>query len=76
MFFTEIWLKDTVDSSAISIDHYLHLRKDSIRAQHGGICFIIYQVSKFIHSSILLVKRGSRDSHEIQVLTESGLRGH
>ena len=37
MFFTETWLKDTVDSSAISIDHYLHLRKDSIRAQHGGI---------------------------------------
>ena len=30
---------------------------------------IIYQVSKFIHSSILLVKRGSRDSHEIQLLT-------
>ena len=28
-----------------------------------------YQVSKFIHSSILLVKRGSRDSHEIQLLT-------
>ena len=33
------------------------------------IIFIIYQVSKFIHSSILLVKRGSRDSHEIQLLT-------
>ena len=31
--------------------------------------FIIYQVSKFIHSSILLVKRGSRESHEIQLLT-------
>ena len=30
---------------------------------------IIYQVSKFIHSSILLVKRGSRESHEIQLLT-------
>ena len=35
----------------------------------GIITIIIYQVSKFIHSSILLVKRGSRDSHEIQLLT-------
>ena len=33
------------------------------------IFIIIYQVSKFIHSSILLVKRGSRESHEIQLLT-------
>ena len=33
------------------------------------IIIIIYQVSKFIHSSILLVKRGSRESHEIQLLT-------
>ena len=31
--------------------------------------FIIYQVSKLIHSRILLVKRGSRESHEIQLLT-------
>ena len=30
---------------------------------------IIYQVSKLIHSGILLVKRGSCDSHEIQLLT-------
>ena len=30
---------------------------------------ITYQVSKSIHSSILLVKRGSRESHEIQLLT-------
>ena len=35
----------------------------------GTTNIIIYQVSKFIHSSILLVKRGSRDSHEIQLLT-------
>ena len=37
---------------------------------HPSLLYIIiYQVSKFIHSSILLVKRGSRESHEIQLLT-------
>ena len=40
-----------------------------MREIHEIEFIIIYQVSKFIHSSILLVKRGSRDSHEIQLLT-------
>ena len=31
--------------------------------------FITYQVSKLIHYSILLVKRGSNDIQEIQLLT-------
>ena len=30
---------------------------------------IIYQVSKFVHSSTLLVKRGSCESYKIQLLT-------
>ena len=40
-----------------------------------GVCnnvsslFIIYQVLMFIHSSILLVTRGSCEGHEIQLLT-------
>ena len=36
--FTETWLKDTVDSNAISIDHYSLIRKDRIRAQHSDVC--------------------------------------
>ena len=32
---------------------------------------IIYEVSKLTHSSILLAKRGLRQSHEIQLLTRS-----
>ena len=32
--------------------------------------FFIYQVSKLVHCSILLVKRLSRDSHGIRLLRE------
>ena len=42
MCFTETSLKDTVDSNAISIDHYSLVRKDRIRAQEF-VCMLEIQ---------------------------------
>ena len=33
------------------------------------VCVIMCQVLKFVHSSVLLVTRGSHEGHKIQLLT-------
>ena len=60
-----------ISNTMYKVLKYLRLtgRISAHARQEDEYCIIMYQVSKFIHSSILLVKRGSRESHEIQLLT-------
>ena len=61
MCFTEAWLKDTVDSNAISIEHYSLVRKDRIRAQHGGVCI-------YVRDYIPVTVISEYDSDDVEIL--------
>ncbi len=61
MCFTETWLKDIVDNNAISIDHYSLIRKDRIRAQHGGVCL-------YVRDSIPATVLTEYDVGEVEIL--------
>ena len=50
-----------MDSNAISIDHYSLIRKDSIRAQHGGVCV-------YVRDSISMTIMPEHDRDDVEIL--------
>ena len=62
MCFTETWLRNVVDDSAIHIRDYTIVRRDRTHAQHGGVCMYVKSTIPF---SIL--EEYEKDNH-IEVL--------